>query len=359
MSKLNRDELIEAVVNRGLLDKDLYIKLNELVADRLHGVSIPYFNDNKILYLFTEYEKALAVEDELNEDLRKLIDNKEEIKPAVELKKVTYIGKVNRVNNTIDMQKDPVEFISTLDVILTNAKFIGIEKVFIDYKTDEEIVIDLNELIEKLQINAEQPKLIMSEEEKQDIINKNAQVRMRFNPVNILEYENPFSIDKQKGLDLSELLFDDEADNLADLLNGLQYHEIAFVAHQLLNEYIPMAKGMENEGMEKNFQSYLEVVRKFLGKKLVDDLKDGKAFYLILNQVEDGRLVVQMDTNRVIPLLYTDFFQTNNTNPFCLVNNYDTFKQFMNNEKPAGLQISAGPTATIMILSKYIVEHIV
>lgn len=358
MSKLNRDELIEAVVNKEMLTKDLYIKLNGLVADRLNGVSIPYYTDAKTLYIFTSINNAREAEDYLDAELEKLLEKRDEVKHAVEVGKISYIGKINKVNNNIDMQKEPIEFVTTLDTILTNAKFIGIEKVFIDFKSSEEIEITLDELLSKLEVNAEQPKLLMSEAERQEILNNKLQVKLRFNPVKIFDYVNPFGISNQKSLDLSQLLFDDEANKLESLLADLQYHELAFLSHQIIREYIPMAKDMENKGMEDNFNSYLEVVRKFLGKKLVSDLKDGKAFYLILVPTEDRqRLTVQADKNKVIPLLYTDFFSTNNSNPFCLVNSYETFKQFIENEKPSGLQLSAGPTATVLLQSEYILNN--
>lgn len=365
MEKLNNSVEAQAVdtgnldkLDKTLLHKELFIKLNHLAANHIQGSSIPYFNENRAIYLFTSYERAANVEDKLNEELNSYAVQKENVVSAVKIPKITYIGKVNPINNNIDMQKEPLEFINTLDVILTNAKFLGIEKVVFDMDTEDEITADLNALLEKLDINTEQPKIVMTEEEREAILNKQAPFQLRFNPVNIMHYSNPFTIGNQKGLDLSELLFDDEADDLKSHLQDLEYNELAFMSHQIFNEYIPMAKNMENEGMVKNFEGYQKQLLEFIAGKIVNDLKDGKAFFLILNKYEDMKFRVQKGANGIIPFIYTDFFANNNENPLCLVNSYDAFKQFIENEKPTALQVSAGPIATILLPINYIVDKL-
>ena len=160
MEKLN-----SVAVDRELLNKELFIKLNHLMANHIQGTSIPYFNNEKTLYIFTDYDKAVNAEKDLNTKLENLIEKKEGVISAVKKPEITYIGKINKANSNIDMQKDPVEFITTLDVILTNAKFLGIEKVVIDYLYDGEQTLDLEDILKKLEIDAEQPKIIMTEEE--------------------------------------------------------------------------------------------------------------------------------------------------------------------------------------------------
>lgn len=354
MEKLN-----SVAVDRELLNKELFIKLNHLMANHIQGTSIPYFNNEKTLYIFTDYDKAVNAEKDLNTKLENLIEKKEGVISAVKKPEITYIGKINKANSNIDMQKDPVEFITTLDVILTNAKFLGIEKVVIDYLYDGEQTLDLEDILKKLEIDAEQPKIIMTEEERTAIANKEIQFNLRFNPIKIIGYINPFSIDNQKGLDLSGLLFDDEADNLEEHLKKLEYNEIAYVSHQIFNEYIPMAKGMENKEMESNFEDYHKRLLRITANKIVTDLKNGKSFFLILLMQENGnQFKIQKGNNGIVPLLYTDFFATNNPNPLCLVNGFDTFKQFVENEKPTALQISAGPLATLLLPIEYIKEQL-
>ena len=196
----------------------------------------------------------------------------------------------------------------------------------------------------------------MTEEERQAIQNKEVPFQLRFNPLKIVDYKNPFSVDNQRGLDLSALLFDDEADNLEVHLEKLEYNELAFVSHQVFNEYVPMARGMENKEMEENFLKYQKQILEYTGKKLVEDTKKDKGFYLILQPQENGNFRVQKGANGIVPLLYTDFFATNNPNPLCLLKGYDTFKQFIENEKPTAIQLSAGPVATVLLPIEYIIK---
>jgi hypothetical protein len=312
----------------------------------MQGISIPFFTEDGKIYIFTTYEKAAKASKEMDSH----IVRDENLISAVKFEKPVYVGKINKGNNDLKMEDDPLEVVATLENILENAKILGIKAVVFNYISEDELEISLEDLMTKLDITGGQAKIVLSQDEKQAIEEKQVQIAPRFNFINILNYKNPFSLDKMKEVDLAAKLFDDAVDNLEEELKPLEYHELAYMSHELLREYIPMAQNMENKALEDNFKGYHDTLITVASAKLAKDLKEGKAFFLILIPTgEEGKMKVQKDENGVVPVIYTEFFATNNVNPLCVINGLDVFKQFLLTEKPTALQISAGPTATFVV----------
>lgn len=361
------------VLNKDLLNKDLYIKLNNVIADHIKGFSIPYFTDERKIYIFSSYDNALKAEEGLNKVLNDKINeskpDKGNLVKAYEVKGLTYIGKINSTQHAKE-SKDPFEVVSTLDNILSNAKFLGIETVVMDKDSDNEKEINIDMILNIIGVTNPQPRLLLTEEENKKIKEAHesgketeVNIQLRFNHMRILDYRNPFSISKEKSENLLELLFDDNAENLVKEIENrnLEYNELAHLVYIIDTEYVPMAVDMENKDLEENFKSYKETILEYTASKMAADIKDSKEFFLILLPYEeDGeqKLAVQRDKDGKIPILYTDLFAGNNVNPFCSISGLETFKQFFNKEKPTEIQLSAGPIGTITIPAELIVKNL-
>lgn len=263
--------------------EELYVLLSVSKANMIEGFSFPYvgnLGDGKLtLYLFSTNE--LAKQFVLGSDYE-VLDG------------IYPIGKLDK--------KD--QFSTLINTLIISKKIMNVGYFDIDGTS-----YDIAEFLEKNEIKEYQVKIHLTNQEAEQAKASNGQkppqLPRRFNPIQIVNFNNRFAIPEDRRKELCDSLFVKEGQSREDCLNtymnGQTLTENCFMLTVLFLSYMPQAEKAKNE----NDLKYFAGIRHMLSMVIWMKLKAEKKLYTLV----DPQTKKPILHNESMCVLYTDRFK--------------------------------------------------
>lgn len=279
---MNNDMNEQAAINalKEYVNGDLYILLSSVNANMIGGFSSPYVGKTDkglILLLFSDldYAKSFCVENGYE-----VIDG------------VYPLSKIVKDNSQLG-----------LEMILKIARHLGVELV--DFNPGHESLafgVRISWMQQVLNYDLDDISIIVSEKEMKEIREKkDGNMPLRFNPLQIFDFSNPYAISEERKDYISNIPFGNSAtiQEYVDEIKFLPLNELIFLSEKLNRYYITEAKQ----------KGELEEVRRLSNMYTVLD-------QVIINNMFKIKLYTLLDNDEVFTnqgragyILYTDRFK--------------------------------------------------
>lgn len=226
----------EAILKaKEIYNKDeLFIILSKVNADLAFGISIPFIglvDNKKILFIFDEYEKAKHFAKAHHMELQK------EVYPIAKIEK-------NAVG-------------TSLKAIIDIALCLGICHMEYNSMATDVFGVNLAWFLKVNSLKHESASVIVPTEMINEI-KEGKGINMRFNPMKILKFNDPYEITETRKNEILRLVFDagDTVGDYRNTYNKLSLIECLLLLDNITTRFIPQAK-MENQ--IDHLQYFMEV----------------------------------------------------------------------------------------------------
>lgn len=276
--EMNEEEAINVL--KGFVNGDLYILLSTVNANMIGGFSFPYvgqLENGKILFLFSDLDFAKLYCD----------NNGFEV-----LDGVYPLSKIDR---------DNVQ--TNLEMIVKIARQLGVTNV--DFNPTHESLafgVAIPWMQKVLDYDLSNISIIISEKEMNEIKAKNdGKMPLRFNPLPIFEYTNPYFISPQrrKMIDDIPLKTEKTIKEYVDEIKVMPLNELIYLSEVINRVHIAKAKEEKRTEDEKMFGTMYGV----LDQVIIHILTKIRLYTLL----DNGETFINQ--NKVAYILYTDRFK--------------------------------------------------
>lgn len=268
---LTSDEAVNKRLKEIYEMEKLYVLLTPTMADLERGLSIPMVlgpnETEKVILIFTEYEKALRY--------------LEEKRPVAIVDGVYPIGEINKNDK-----------IQNIDVICANAHALGITAIDFDVDDENGFGCKLPYFMQINQMSGE-GQIVFSKEEMEKIKANDGKFSPRFNAMHIVNFTNPYLLYKERADEIMEAIVKEDGVQWAE--DNAQIHELCYGANRLMS----MAAQEESSG-EGSGEKYIRIVDE-LNELIFDKLSKLDKWYTLANR-ETGELFVH---NGIVYIVYT------------------------------------------------------
>lgn len=280
MDNMNEEVAINTL--NKYVEGDLYILLSTVSANMMGGFSIPFvgqMEDGKILFLFSDLEYA-----------RKYCDvNGYEV-----LDGVYPLSKIDKNNPQ-----------TNLEMVVKIAAHLGVTHIDFNpcHETDAFGVL-IPWMQKVLGYDLNNISVIMSQEEMKRIMDENGgkvKAPLRFNPMQILDFSNPYFVapERRKEIDEIPLDFEITVGGFVDVIKYMPLNELIYLSEVINRRYIRKAKEENNAAGEKMFCNLYGV----LDQVIIHALTKLQVFTLL----DNGETYINQ--GKVAYVLYTDRFK--------------------------------------------------
>lgn len=269
---LTSSEAVNAKLKEIYQKDSLYIVLNIYIADLERGLSVPLVlmpkdkEDHKVMVVFTDYEKAKTF---VTQKRPMVIDG---ILPIAEIKKD------DKINN--------------MDIICANAMAQGINAIDFDVDDDNGFGCKLQYF---MQINnmSGQGQIVFSNEEMEKIKANGGKFTPRFNAMYIMNFDNPYSLSKERAEEVVNVLLEDDGIEKAE---ECTIHELCYGANKLMYKAAEAEKNKDTQECER-----LKGLVDDLNEVIFNKLSELKQWYTLKNK-ETGEIYTK---NGAAYIIYT------------------------------------------------------
>lgn len=307
--------------------EQLFILLSITRANMDAGKSVPYVgmleSGDLMLFLFTSYENA-----------RKYVD-----KCGYETPGGVYpIGAVEKQHP-----------FNNLYTIFNIASLMGIKKVDIDPMTKQAFGCDIDWFMEVNALEKETLSVVLSNEELGKVKEKDGEVPVRMNPVDIYAYENPYVISPQRADVILHHVFATDAqkdftENFEELerifVQEQALHENCFVADYINTRLIPSAQEKQKENDVRWFVLVNRLLQRVAWEKLA-----GEKLYILT----EGQKGAVFQKNKFLYVLYTDLFKYMGRKSYREVKDREELRRIAKENGVENLVVTDGPHGTLII----------
>lgn len=344
-------EIVDEQLAKNLLTEDnLYILLSTKQANMINGFSFPYVGnkggDNVILFLFIfhDLEKAQQYVDDCGYEV---------LEGVYPIGKLTQGDKFMNLENTLSIaNKLGVRYVE-----LDGKEFFDIDWFF---RVNKKENLSLNIMLKKEELEEIQGKQTLSADK----------IPVRFNPINIVGYKNPYNITDDRRKELVDFLMNcperkggiSNADFMSllgiDTLGtrtainqsreeSVQYFmplnlaEICFLNSIVQFQFLPKA---QNEGLKEDqivFEKVLDVIFEVTWRKLMEK----KKLFTIADRTTKELLVREGHAY----VLYTDLFKYQGKFDYIEIHGKEELFDLVSKTNAKAMVVTDGPSAPAVI----------
>lgn len=280
MENFNEEAAVETL--KKYVEGDLYILLSTVSANMMAGLSIPFIgqmDDGKILFLFSDLEYAKKY----------CVDCGYEV-----LDGIYPLSKIDKNNLP-----------ANLEMIAKIASHLGVTHIDFNpcHETDG-FGVTIPWMQKVLNYDLNNISVIMSQAEMKKMMEENggkAKAPLRFNPMPILGFSNPYVIspERKKQIDEIPLKTDITVGQFVDILKFMPLTELIYLSETINRKYIAKAKQENDKAAEKMLGNLFGV----LDQVIIHVLTRLQLYTLL----DNGETYIAQ--NRVAYVLYTDRFK--------------------------------------------------
>lgn len=306
-----------------LLEKDrIFILLDPRKTFMVEGHGFPFVGNG--INLFNNYNDAKKCIDENK------FDRWESAYPIGSLEKA---NRFTNIKNTIMI-----------------ANGLGIENVFLDNKSYFKTEWFLNAIGIKGKMEFEL-RLTAEESVNIDESAKSSKTPVRFNPIDLYDYNNPFAISSERKNELSNAIISPEANNEKEVFNALNkntLHENCFSQMLLRSKLIPLSiqKG------DMNALSYFNMMQRVYATAILKQLRKHKSLYVLCDK-ESHEVFVRTspfgEDKTLMYVSYTDLFKHQGPLEYKKADNYEEVVETIKESGVDGIVLTDGPSVNAVI----------
>lgn len=313
----------DANVALELVEKErVFILLNPRYTYMREGHGLPLVGNG--IFLFNNYD-----------DAKKYI-NKAGLEHWDEFYPIGTLDKANRFTNIKNT------------LMIANA--MGIENIFLDGKNFFQTYWFLKTvgIEDKMQFEV---RLTAVESENIKEVMKKSELPIRFNPIDVYNYSNPFEISEERKAQLSQAIIEPDGNNEKEVLKSISkntLHENCFAQMLIRSKFIPLAiqKG------DMNGLNYFNMIQTVYAKAIVKQMGKHKSLYVLCDK-ESHEVFVRdspmRDGQKLFYVAYTDLFKYQGPLEYKKIANIDELKELVNQYNVDGIVLTDGPSANAVI----------
>lgn len=306
-----------------LAEKDrVFIILNTRQSFMREGHGFPLVGNG--INLFNNFDDAKECID------RNKIDRWESAYPIGSLEKS---DKFTNIKNTL---------------MIANA--MGIENVFLDetYYFKTEWFLNAVGIKGRMEFNV---RLTEIESNNIDSMMKESKISIRFNPIDLYEYTNPFEISDERKNELSHAIINPDGDYRTDVLKSISnntLHENCFSQMLIRSQFIPMAikKG------DMNGLSYFNMIQTVYAEAIVNQLSSNTSLFILCDKQSHEVFIRKYpmgDDQKLFYVSYTDLFKYQGPLEYKKIADLEEIRNFIKQTNVDGVVITDGPSANALI----------
>jgi len=321
----NTCTLIEdANVALELVEKEnVFILLNARLTYMTEGHGMPFVGNG--LNLFNNYDDAKDCVDHNN------IERWEEAYPIGTLEKANHF---TNIKNTL---------------MIANA--LGIENIFLDEKYYFKTGWFLNAvgIKDKMQFDV---RLTAEESDNLDeLLKSTGKMTIRFNPINVYNYSNPFVISEERQNELTQAILRPDGNNENEVLKNISkntLHENCFAQMIIRSQFTPMAiqKG------DMNGLNYFNMIQTVYAQAITKQISKKVSLYVLCDK-ESHEVFVRSypmgNDQKLFYVAYTDLFKHQGPLEYKKIANIDELKELVNQLNVDGIVLTDGPSVNALI----------
>ena len=176
-------------------------------------------------------------------------------------------------------------------------------------------------------------------------------VPVRFNPVDIYNYSNPFVIDDERKEELNNAIFSPKGSTTDEVLESLHdntLHENCFSQMLLRAKYLPMAIQRNDQNMVSYFGQLQQLYAAAISFQL-----DGHDSLFVLCDKNTHEVFVRDspigDHKKLVYVAYTDLFKYQGPCAYLRLRNLEALRQILRQYEADGLVVTDGPSTNAFI----------
>lgn len=233
-------------------------------------------------------------------------------------------------------------------VMIANA--LGIANVFLDetYYFKTEWFLNAVGIKDRMEFNM---RLTEEESNNVDSMMKKSKISLRFNPIDLYEYTNPFEISDERKNELSHAIINPDGDNRRDVLKSISkntLHENCFSQMLIRSQFIPMSikKG------DMNALSYFNMIQTVYAEAIVNQLSSNTSLFLLCDKQSHEVFIRNYpmgDDQKLFYVSYTDLFKHQGPLEYKKIADLEEIRNFIKQTNVDGVVITDGPSANALI----------
>lgn len=230
------------------------------------------------------------------------------------------------------------------------ANAMGIENVFLDetYYFKTEWFLNAVGIKDRMEFNM---RLTEEESNNVDSMMKKSKISLRFNPIDLYEYTNPFEISDERKNELSHAIINPDGDNRRDVLKSISrntLHENCFSQMLIRSQFIPMSikKG------DMNALSYFNMIQTVYAEAIVNQLSSNTSLFLLCDKQSHEVFIRNYpmgDDQKLFYVSYTDLFKHQGPLEYKKIADLEEIRNFIKQTNVDGVVITDGPSANALI----------
>ncbi|MDO4526341.1 MAG: hypothetical protein Q4B61_13540 [Bacteroidales bacterium] len=306
-----------------LAEKDrVFIILDSRQSFMREGHGFPLVGNG--IYLFNNYDDAKDCIDRNN------IDRWESAYPIGSLEKS---DKFTNIKNTL---------------MIANA--LGIANVFLDetYYFNTEWFLNAVGIKNRMEFNM---RLTEEESNNVDSMMKESKIPLRFNPINLYEYTNPFEISDERKNELSQAIINPDGDTKTEVLKSISkntLHENCFSQMLIRSQFIPMAikKG------DMNALSYFNMIQTVYAEAIVSQISTNTSLFVLCDKQSHEVFIRKYpmgDDQKFFYVSYTDLFKHQGPLEYKKIAELEEVRNLIKQTNVDGIVITDGPSANALV----------
>jgi len=313
----------DANVALELVEKErVFILLTPRHSYLREGHGLPLVGNG--IYLFNNYNDAKNCIDSMG------LDRWDDVYPIGSLDKA---DKFTNIKNTI---------------MIANA--MGVENVFLDGNSffQTHWFLKTVGVEDKMQFEV---RLTAIESENIQEIMKKTELPIRFNPINLYDYSNPFEISDERKAELSQKIVSPDGDNEKEVLKSISknsLHENCYAQMIIRSTDIPMSI----QKADMNGLNYFNMIQTVYAKAIVKQLGKHKSLYVLCDK-ESHEVFVRdspmRDGQKLFYVAYTDLFKHQGPLEYKKIVDMKELKALVKQCKVDGIVLTDGPSVNAVI----------
>ncbi|MBR2262386.1 MAG: leucine-rich repeat domain-containing protein [Paludibacteraceae bacterium] len=183
-----------------------------------------------------------------------------------------------------------------------------------------------------------------------DMLNKSG-VPIRFNPVNVYNYSNPFVISESRSEELNKAIFSPEGTTQKEVIESLQkntIHENCFSQMLIRSKYIPMAM----QKNDVNMIDYFTKIQRMYASVIISQLESNGFMYVLCDKKTQKVFVRESpmgDKKNFFYVAYTDLFKGTGPCDYTQIKNLDELRDIIEQCQVDSLVVTDGPSVNAYI----------
>ncbi len=233
-------------------------------------------------------------------------------------------------------------------VMIANA--LGIANVFLDetYYFKTEWFLNAVGIKGRMEFNV---RLTETESNNTDSMMKESKIPLRFNPIDLYKYINPFEISDERKNELSQAIVNPNGDTKTEVLKSISkntLHENCFSQMLIRSQFIPMSikKG------DMNALSYFNMIQTVYAEAIVNQLSTHTSLFVLCDKQSHEVFIRKYpmgDEQKLFYVSYTDLFKHQGPLEYKKIADLEEVRNLIKQTNVDGIVITDGPSANALI----------